>query len=261
MLSILRKSITKFVSFITAIVMLCAVSAYPSQNAYADNIPDNQLNDMAIEVAFLVNSYRLENGLNPVYVTPYLCDVARVRARECISRWGHTRPDGTKYFTVIDYDMVPYSRILENIAAGVQTPEDAMKEWINSPEHNAALLNPDLTHMGMGVAYEQNSEYGFYWSQLFIISDAHFQNEYIPKRHKIIPQAEGDITGDAAVDTFDYMSLADYIYKKSKNIPVYFNPEQLTAADCFRDGLITESDAKVLVRYILGEYDTLPYIF
>lgn len=35
----------------------------------------------------------------------------------------------------------------------------------------------------------------------------------------------------------------------------------MEAADCFRDGIITESDAKALQRYILGEYDELPYIF
>ena len=141
------------------------------------------------------------------------------------------------------------------------TPQETMEQWLNSPQHRATILNPNLTHMGIGAAYEQNSEYEYYWTQLFVISDAHFQNEYIPRRHNIIPQCEGDITGDAAVDTFDYISLADYIYKRSQNIPVYFNPEQLQTADCFRDGLITESDAKVLVRYILGEYDTLPYVF
>lgn len=261
MLSILKKSISKITSLLTAFVMLLAVSSYPTQTASADNIPDNQLNDMAIEVAFLVNSFRLENGLHPVYVTPYLCDVARVRARECITLFDHNRPDGSKFSTAIDANLVPYAALFENIAAGRSTPQETMEQWLNSPPHRAAILNPDLTHMGMGVAYEQNSEYGYYWTQLFVISDAHFQNEYIPRRHNIIPQSEGDITGDAAVDTFDYISLADYIYKRSQNIPVYFNPEQLQTADCFRDGLITESDAKVLVRYILGEYDTLPYVF
>ncbi len=261
MLSTVKKTLSRVISFMTALVMVAAISVYPKQTANADNIPDNQLNDMAIEVAFLVNSYRLENGLHPVYVIPYLCDVARVRSRECIQTFDHLRPDGSKFSTIIDTNLIPYAALFENIAAGRDTPEATMDQWINSEKHRKAMLNPDLTHMGIGVAYEQNSDYGYYWTQLFVITDAHFQNEYIPRRHEIIPQAEGDITGDVSVDTFDYLSLADYIYKRSQNIPVYFNEEQLKTADCFRDGLITESDAKVLVRYILGEYDTLPYVF
>ncbi|MBR5513970.1 MAG: SCP-like extracellular [Ruminococcus sp.] len=261
MLCSVKKSLSRVVSFITALVMIVAISVFPKQTARATSIPDNQLNDMAIEVAFLVNSYRLENGLHPIYVIPYLCDTARVRSRECIEYFDHFRPDGSKFSTIIDTNLIPYAATFENIAAGRSTPEGAMDQWINSEKHRNAILNPDLTHMGIGVAYEPNSDYGYYWTQLFVITDAHFQNEYIPRRYDIIPQTEGDITGDAIVDTFDYLSLADYIYKRSKNIPVYFNEEQLNTADCFRDGLITESDAKVLVRYILGEYDTLPYVF
>ena len=261
MLSSIKRSLSRAIGFLTALVMVFTVSIYPTQTARSANMPDNQLNDMAIEVAFLVNSYRLENGLHPVYVIPYLCDVARVRSRECIQLFDHKRPDGSKFSTIIDSNLIPYAALFENIAAGRDTPEETMEQWINSETHRNAILNPDLTHMGVGVAYEQNSDYGYYWTQLFIVTDAHFQNEYIPRRHNVIPQAEGDITGDATIDTFDYISLADYIYKRSQNIPVYLNEEQLKTADCFRDGLITESDAKVLVRYMLGEYDSLPYIF
>lgn len=261
MLSGIKNSLSRFIGFMTALVMVFTISAFPAQTSSAENIPDNQLNDMAIEMAFLINEYRLENGLHPVYVIPYLNDVARVRSRECIESFSHTRPDGTSFATIIDANLVPYAAASENIAAGFPTPDIAMRELKASERHNATLLNPDLTHMGIGVAYEQNSFYEYYWTQLFIITDSHFQNEYIPRRHEIIPQAEGDITGDADVNTYDYLSLADYIYKRSLNIPVYFNEEQLKTADCFRDGIITESDAKVLVRYILGEYDTLPYIF
>lgn len=261
MLSRIKNSLSRFIGFMTALVMVFTISAFPTKTAHAENIPDNQLNDMAIEMAFLINEYRLENGLHPVYVVPYLCDVARVRSRECIQSFSHTRPDGSGFETVIDTNLIPYAAAAENIAAGYPSPDMAMDGLKNSPKHNATLLNPDLTHVGIGVAYEQNSFYGYYWTQMFIFTDAHFQNEYIPRRHEIIPQTEGDITGDADVNTYDYLSLADYIYKRSQNIPVYFNEEQLKTADCFRDGIITESDAKVLVRYILGEYDTLPYVF
>ncbi len=261
MLRSLKNSIKKITYCITALVMVITITSAPLTTTSADNIPDDQLKDMAIEVAFLVNEYRAENGLHPVYVLPYLCDSARVRSRECIQTFDHKRPDGSKFSTVIDTGVIPYSTAFENIAAGLPTAEQTMEQWKNSPSHNAAMLNPDLTHMGLGCSYEQNSTYQYYWSQLFVITDAHFRDEYIPSRHIIVPQAEGDITGDADVNTYDYLALADYIYKKNQNIPVYFNEDQLQTADCFRDGIITESDAKALVRYVLGEYESLPYVF
>ncbi|MBO5164209.1 MAG: SCP-like extracellular [Ruminococcus sp.] len=262
MMNNLKKTLSKTIGFLTAIIMIFSVSAFPTKDSHAEEVTDAQLSDMAIEIAFLVNELRAENGLNPVYIVPYLCDTARVRARECIGTFSHLRPDGSKFSTIIDYNLVPYSVLFENIAAGFGTPEETMNQWKNSPKHYETMLNPDITHMGVGVAYEPNSQYQWYWEQTFAIMDGiHFDNEYIPQRHEIIPQAEGDLTGDAIVDTFDYLILADYLYKMANNIPVYLNDAQLATADCFRDGLITESDAKVLVRYILGEYSKLPYIF
>lgn len=262
MMNVLNKFISKTIGFLTAVTMIFTIAAFPAKDSYAEEITDTQLSDMAIEIAFLVNELRAENGLNPVYVVPYLCDTARVRARECIGEFSHLRPDGSRFSSIIDYNLVPYSVLFENIAAGYGTPEETMEQWKHSEKHFQTMLNPNITHMGVGVAYEQNSPYQWYWEQTFAVMDGfHFDNEYIPQKHEIIPQAEGDLSGDAVVDTFDYLILADYIYKTANNIPVYLNDAQLETADCFRDGIITESDAKVLVRYILGEYDKLPYIF
>lgn len=262
MMNAFKKAFSKIIGFLTAVTMIFTIAALPTEDSHAEEVTDNQLSDMAIEIAFLVNELRAEYGLNPVYVVPYLCDTARVRARECIQDFSHLRPDGSKFSSIIDDNLVPYSVLFENIAAGYGTPEETMEQWKHSEKHFKTMLTPNITHMGVGVAYEQNSCYQWYWEQTFVImDDYHFDNEYIPQRHEIIPQAEGDLSGDAVIDAFDYLILADYIYKTSNNIPVYLNDAQLETADCFRDGIITESDAKVLVRYILGEYDKLPFIF
>lgn len=257
----LRNHLSKMISFLTSIMLISTMFTFPVKNSYAEQLTNEELKDMATEMAYLVNELREENGLPPVYVVPYLCDMAQIRSRECISSFSHLRPDGSKFSTLIDYNLVPYDVIFENIAAGFGTPEETMAQWTASEKHLQNMLNPDITHMGVAVAYEQNSDYEWYWQQTFVITDAHFDNEYIPTRFEIIPKAEGDITGDGVIDTFDYLALADYIYKTKNNIPVYLNDLQLATADCFRDGLITEADAKVLVRYILGEYDTIPFIF
>lgn len=261
MIGCIKNSLKKIVSCITAVSMTFVISAFPQNASDASDIPDSQLKEAANEIAFLVNEYRAENGLNPIYVVPYMNDAATVRARECIVDFNHLRPDGSKFSTAIDDSIIPYYVLFENIAAGSSTPAETLEQWKNSDRHRSVILRSDITHMGVGVGYDPNSIYGWYWEQNFAICDEDIPGQYIPSRHEITPQAEGDITGDAVVDSYDYIALADYIYKKKNNIPVYFNEAQLQTADCFRDGLITEADAKVMVRYILGEYTTLPFVF
>lgn len=258
MLTNMKKFVSRTVSSITAMVMAFVITTAPAGSAGAEQITDTQLKDMALEIAYLVNEFRAEHDLPPVYVVPYLCDVAQIRSRECIFKFDHLRPDGTKFSSAVDANLIPYHLIFENIAAGYETPEETMQQWIDSPKHCETMLNPDITHMGVGVGYDPNSTYEYYWEQTFVVTDSHFREEYIPTKHYVVPQAEGDVTGDAVIDTFDYLALADFIYKSKQNVPVYLNPEQLETADCFRDGLITEADAQVLVSFILGKRSKIP---
>lgn len=251
----------KILGAVTALIMFTAAAAMPTGRANAAQVTQSELKDMANELCYMVNELRAEYGLDPVYVVPYLNDTAMTRAREITQDFNHKRPDGSKFSTIVDDNLVPYGVIFENIAAGCSTPEATMEQWKDSEKHFEVMLNPELTHMGMGCAYEQNSDYGWYWEQTFVICDEELPDQYIPSRYVINPQADGDITGDGVIDAYDYVALIDYLYKKANNIPVYFNDAQIAAADCFRDGLITEADAKVIMRYILGEYKALPFIF
>lgn len=256
-----KKFVSKFISLLTSAVMVFMIASVPEISSHGEDVTDNQLKEMANEIAFQINDLRVENGLSPLYVVPYLCDVSAVRSRESISSFSHTRPDGSRFSTIVDCNLIPYSILFENLAAGSSTPTSTMDQWLNSEKHLSAILYPDATHLGVSAAYERNSDYGWYWEHLIAVCDTDLPGQYIPSRYEIIPTADGDITGDAIIDTYDYLTLADYIYKKRNNVPVYMNDAQLKAADCFRDGIISESDAKVLVRYILGEYDSLPYVF
>lgn len=251
----------KVLGVLTALVVCGAAAVMPTGKAGAVQVEERELKDMANELCFMVNELRAENGLDPVYVVPYLNDIGATRAREITQDFNHKRPDGSKFSTIVDVNLVPYDVIFENIAAGNSTPEETLEQWMNSEKHRGVILDPEVTHMGVGCTYEQNSPYGWYWEQTFVICEEDLPGQYLPSRHVVTPKAEGDITGDSVVNTYDYLALIDYLYKKANGIPVYFNDAQLATADCFRDGLITESDAKVMMRYILGEYKTLPYVF
>ena len=55
----------------------------------------------------------------------------------------------------------------ENVAAGQQTATDVIKSWQSSKGHNANMLDPRFTVIGIGFSYAKNSRYGWYWATAF----------------------------------------------------------------------------------------------
>ncbi len=209
---------------------------------------------MAEEMVILVNEAREAEGLKPLYMVPYLCDVANVRCRESIFSFSHNRPDGSSFITVLDDSLVPYSKAAENLAAGSDTAEATFNQWKNSPNHWRSIMNPDYTHIGVAVSYDMNSEYKYYWEQFFVAVSGKLNDQTIPERYKTVPKSSGDINGDAEIDTFDLITVNQYLADDT----AFLNDLQVESADMLKDNAITSADAMVLKKYILGEYKTLP---
>ena len=243
----------RIISAFMGMLMMVLCVNFPIETAGSE---ETDLKEMAEQIIVLVNEAREEAGLNPVYAVPYLSDMSYVRARECIAQFSHERIDGTSFVSLIDENLVPWERAYENIAAGMNTVEATFEQWKNSPKHWAAIMNPDVTHMGAGVAYEPNSEYKWYWEQMFVqVWDdvESVSGQYYPDKYKVVPKSTGDIDGDGVLDAFDYIMLTKYLAGE-----VTFNPLQLESADVLKDGAITYSDAAFLKKYILGEVTELP---
>merc|ERR1719410_3250917 len=54
----------------------------------------------------------------------------------------------------------------ENIAAGRGAADDVMTQWKNSDGHCRGMMNPDMRIFGVGRAYEPQSNYRYYWTQM-----------------------------------------------------------------------------------------------
>lgn len=74
-----------------------------------------------------------------------------------------------------DYDVFEHSYFAgrqygENIAAGYDGYEAAMKAFESSPPHNANLLNPGYREIGIGYAASSlgTTQYTYYWTQQFV---------------------------------------------------------------------------------------------
>ena len=120
------------------------------------------------EVLTLVNKIRVKNNLEQLS-WGYACEeAADIRAKETITLYAHTRPDGTNWSTVCP---VPSSGGVsgENLAIGnaAVSPATTVALWMGSETHRANILNPDYTKLAVGFDFDLNSDYKTYWSQFF----------------------------------------------------------------------------------------------
>jgi hypothetical protein len=82
----------------------------------------------------------------------------------------HTGSNGSASFDrALAAGYAPYgwgkAYVGENIAAGLHTPADAVRGWLNSPAHRANLLRPEYREIGVGLT--RGGAYGTYWTQNF----------------------------------------------------------------------------------------------
>lgn len=129
----------------------------------ADN-GNTSVSSYANAVLNLVNKYRNQNGLASVKLDSALSGAASTRAKEIISSFSHTRPNGSSCFTVLSENGISYNGAGENIAYGQSSPDEVMTAWMNSAGHRANILNASFTRLGVGV-YESGGT--LYWTQLF----------------------------------------------------------------------------------------------
>jgi len=146
-------------------------------------------------IALKTNLYRQYRGLPDLVYDLDLADIARLHSLDMATRnyFAHETPEGIDpngraekagyEITKRLHDGTIRTGIAENIVkisgghiigegfSGFVDPSDPqavadvmMIEWISSPEHNTNLINPEIDHIGVGVAY--NGEY-FYGTQNF----------------------------------------------------------------------------------------------
>ncbi|MBO4680044.1 MAG: CAP domain-containing protein [Lachnospiraceae bacterium] len=116
------------------------------ENGETETIYGYYLTDWNQQILDATNTYRAENGLNTLNYKSDLQDEADIRARECSLVFSHTRPNGTKWFTLNISEMNG-----ENLASGYMSVDTVMNAWKNSPGHNANLLHEQFNSAAMSV--------------------------------------------------------------------------------------------------------------
>ena len=60
-----------------------------------------------------------------------------------------------------------YYACTESIAGGEYSPINTFDSWLNSSDHRANLLHEKATFAGVGIGFNEDSEYIFYTTQMF----------------------------------------------------------------------------------------------
>lgn len=118
-------------------------------------------------VVDLTNRERSIRGLPPVTAKYGLQYAAEKRSTDMIVRgyFDHVDPSGRDPFWVLRQNGMRYATAGENIALGQRSPEEVVRDWMNSPGHRANILNPRFGHIGVSAV--QNSATGqIYWTQI-----------------------------------------------------------------------------------------------
>lgn len=104
------------------------------------------------------NSRRAEQNQAALTLDPQLSAAAQAKADDMAASdyWAHNSPDGKTPWTFISGSGYQYLSAGENLAYGFNSAGNAVKGWMNSPEHRANILSADYQNVGFGVASSPN---------------------------------------------------------------------------------------------------------
>ena len=156
----------KIIAVITAVVLLGMLALPAAAALEAPEIAPHSA-AFAAEVLRLTNVERARHRLPALSgANGPLHSAAQRRAVELATSFSHTRPNGTRWHTVLnEFNVGPRTNSGENLGRGQTTPAQVVTGWMNSPGHRAILLG-QFTHLGVGV--HRNSAGVYHWAQLFI---------------------------------------------------------------------------------------------
>lgn len=116
--------------------------------------------------AQMISQYRKNNGLGPVSADTQLTGLAKTQA-VAMARAGSVKAS-LKGENALPRRMEAIGQkdvsVAENVSGGYRTLAEAFSGWRESPNHNAVLLHPDATRLGIATAYSPTAKHKVFWS-------------------------------------------------------------------------------------------------
>ena len=137
----------------------------PTMTGQTENIA--RLTPNEDEMLRLLNAERVKKGLNPLKVDMEITKVARLKSQDMIDNnyFSHNSPTYGSPFDMMKQFGIRYIYAGENLA-GNPSIQGAHTSLMNSQGHRDNILNPNFTHIGIGV--REGARYGKMSTQMFV---------------------------------------------------------------------------------------------
>ncbi|SMB86824.1 uncharacterized protein, YkwD family [Desulfonispora thiosulfatigenes DSM 11270] len=124
-------------------------------------------NNLEQEMLTLINAERAKSGLKPLVMDAKLVELAKLKSQDMIDKnyFSHTSPTYGSPFDMMKKYGVTYRTAGENLA-GNQSVAAAHQALMNSEGHRRNILNPNFTHIGIGIV--KGGPYGMMFTQMFV---------------------------------------------------------------------------------------------
>jgi len=130
------------------------------------------------KILALVNQYRAMGAMcgdkafppaPPMTMNAALQTAARGHSADMAAKnyFDHTSPDGTQPGQRMKGAGFFGSYSGENIAAGNDSAESTMGQWMKSPGHCSNIMDKDFKYLGVGYGQNPSAKYKHYWTQNF----------------------------------------------------------------------------------------------
>ena len=135
--------------------------------------PADEIREFELRVLELTNIERARNSLQPLVWHEAASGAARAHSADMqhSGQLSHTGSDGSNVGQRLErVGVTDWWAWGENVAAGQTTPEAVVEAWMNSTGHRANILNPDFTHLGVGLTRQAAApgRMPTFWTQKFI---------------------------------------------------------------------------------------------
>lgn len=135
------------------------------KNMTVSTFSQADLTAMKNEIVRLTNIERNKAGLKSLSANTATASGSAVRAKEISTKFDHTRPNGTRYYTAFSGT---YKYTGENIGHHANmTAQNIVQLWMNSAGHRANILNSNYTSISIGLYLDIDSDDVIYAVQNF----------------------------------------------------------------------------------------------
>ena len=134
---------------VSGLALLAAANATP----HASERPEIE------RLAAITNSYRSQQKLPRLTLSPSLCHAAQLHAEYMAAhrKQTHDEPENIGLVTVWDRsraETVGWLKVGENICHGYPDSDSAFTCWIRSTPHRTNIIDPNFTDIGLGCAVD-----------------------------------------------------------------------------------------------------------